>query len=104
MGTMVEQRADNRTDLAWPVSMWLPEANRFFNGRSANISRTGVMVAMPMTTPVKEGHIVEINFPRTNALALQKGSYARIKSGRVVRIDRKLMAESASIGVAVQFA
>ena len=104
MGTMVEQRADNRTDLAWPVSMWLPEANRFFNGRSANISRTGVMVAMPMKTPVKEGHIVEINFPRTNALALQKGSYARIKSGKVVRIDRKSMVQSASIGVAVQFA
>jgi len=103
MSTMVEQRMDARTDLAWPVSLWLPEANSFFNGRSANISKSGAMVTMPVTTPVEEGHIVEINFPRTSALALQKGSYARIKAGKVVRVDRKPAADS-SVGVAVQFA
>ena len=104
MGTMVEQRMDARTDLAWPVSMWLPEASGFFNGRSANISKTGAMVTVPMSAPVQEGHIVEINFPRTSALALQKGTYARIKSGTVVRVERKSMMDDASIGVAVQFA
>jgi len=104
MGTMVEQRMDARTDLAWPVSLWLPEANSFFNGRSANISKSGAMVTVPVATPVEEGHIVEINFPRTSALAVQKGSYARIKAGKVVRVDRKSPEEDASIGVAVQFA
>lgn len=100
---VVEQRTEARSELSWPVSVWLPEANRFFNGRSVNISKSGVMMNMPMTTPVRMGHQVEINFPRTMSLAKQKGQYARIKKGKVVRVERNNMMENASIGVAVQF-
>jgi hypothetical protein len=103
MDTLVEQRRDSRTDLSWPVSVWLPEANRFFNGRSSNISKTGVFVTVPMTTPVRAGHLVEVNFPRTVALAKEKGQFARIKSGKVVRVERKSILKDASIGVAIQF-
>jgi len=103
METLVEQRKDSRTVLSWPVSFWLPEANRFFNGRSNNISKTGVLVTMPMTAPIKTGHIVEVNFPRTAELARKKGQFARIKSGMVVRVDRGNVVKDASIGVAVQF-
>jgi hypothetical protein len=85
------------------VSVWLPEANRFFNGRSSNISKTGVFVTVPITMPVRLGHIVEINFPRTVTLAKQKGQFARIKSGKVVRVDRKNMLKDARIGVAIAF-
>jgi len=101
--TVIEQRSDTRSDLAWPVSVWLPKASRFFNGRSVNISKGGVFISVPMTTPVKEGQGVEINFPRTAALAKEKGRYARIKSGKVVRVDRSNMLEEASIGLAVEF-
>jgi len=103
METLVEQRKEARTDLSWPVSIWLPEANRFFNGRSTNISKTGVFLMVPLTTPVRNGHILEINFPRTEALARQKGSYARIKSGKVVRVERNNMLKDANIGVAISF-
>ncbi len=103
METLIEQRKNVRTSLSWPVSLWLPEANRFFNGRSSNISRTGVFVTVPMTTPVRPGHIVEINFPRTTALARQKGRFARIKSGKVVRVERKNILRDGSIGVAIAF-
>ena len=103
METLIEQRKDTRTSLSWPVSLWLPQTNRFFNGRSANISRTGVFVTVPLITPVRVGHVVEINFPRTETLARQKGSFARIKSGKVVRVERKNMLKDASIGVAVSF-
>ncbi len=103
METLVEQRRDVRTDISWPVSLWLPEANRFFNGRSANISKTGVFVKLPMTVPIRTGHIVEINFPRTAALAKQKGGFARIKSGKVIRVERKDTLKDANIGVAVTF-
>ena len=102
METATEHRIDDRTSLTWPVSVWLPEANRFFNGRSANISKSGVFLTVPITTPVRDGHIVEINFPRTNALAKQKGTFARIKSGKVVRVERNLL-KAANIGIAVQF-
>jgi hypothetical protein len=103
METVVEQRKHTRTTLSWPVSIWLPEANRFFNGRSANISKTGVFVSVPITTPVRPGHLVEINFPRTLALAKEKGSFARTKSGKVVRVERKDMLKDVNLGVAIQF-
>ena len=101
--TAVEHRKDVRTDLAWPVSVWLPEANRFFNGRSTNISSGGVLVRVPATTPLRAGHVVELNFPRTMALAKRKGSFARIKSGRVVRIERGELLDDATIGIGVVF-
>ncbi len=103
MGTLTEQRKDTRTEITWPVSLWLPEANRFFNGRSANISKTGVFLTVPMTTPVRTGHTVEINFPRTQALAKTKGQFARVKSGKVVRVERENMLKEANIGVAIAF-
>ena len=103
METLTEQRSANRTDLSWPISVWLPEANRFFNGRSSNISKTGTFVMVPMTTPIRMGHMVEVNFPRTEILAKEKGSFARIKSGKVVRIERKNVLSDAKIGVAIEF-
>ena len=104
MQTTVENRREARTQLAWPVSVWLPEANRFFNGKSLNISKGGAFVALPMATPVSAGHVVELNFPRTLGLAKQKGQFARVKTAKIVRIDRSHSAEDASIGIAVQFA
>lgn len=103
MQAIAEQRMENRSTLAWPVSVWLPEANRFFNGRSCNVSKTGVFVKLPLTAPLREGHIVELNFPRTTDLAQEKGQFARIKKGKVVRIDRKNMLETAEIGVGIAF-
>ena len=103
MEALVEQRKDSRSKLSWPVSMWLPEANRFFNGRSANISKLGVFITVPMTTPVHPGNVVEINFPRTTALARQKGQFARIKRGRVVRVERQNSLKEACIGVGIAF-
>ena len=76
METSVEQRKERRTDLAWPVSVWLPEASRFFNGRSANISKVGAFITVPMTTPVRRGSVVELNFPRSRE-GRSSGSIAR---------------------------
>ncbi len=103
MDTLVEQRSDTRTKLSWPVSVWFPEMNRFFNGRSCNISKSGVLLNVPMTMPVRQGSIVEINFPRTEALAKEKGQFARIKFGKVVRVDNKNAMKDASVSVAVHF-
>ncbi len=103
MEVLVEQRKDSRNTVSWPVSVWIPEANRYFNGRSCNISKTGVFITLPVTAPVRTGHIVELNFPRTEALAREKGQFARIKTGKVVRVDRKNLLESAEIGVGIAF-
>jgi len=100
---VVEQRKSTRTEVSWPVSVWLPEANRFFNGRSANISKTGVMVRLPVSTPLRSGHVVELNFPRTMTLARKKGGFARIKSGKVVRVERGRLLDDANVGVGIIF-
>jgi hypothetical protein len=83
--------------------MWLPEANRFFNGKTVNVARGGVLLSMPMTAPVRPGNIVEINFPRTTSLARKKGQFARIKAGKVLRVNRDTLTADATICVAVQF-
>jgi len=103
MEALTEQRRDSRNTVSWPVSVWIPEANRFFNGRSCNISKTGVFITLPVTAPLRPGHVVELNFPRTEALAQEKGQFARIKSGKVVRVDRKNLLENAEIGVGIAF-
>ena len=103
METLVEQRNDLRTNLEWPISLWHPESNRFFNGQSSNVSKTGVYMRLSVTAPVREGQAVELNFPRTSTLAEQKGQYARIKAGRIVRVDRGDMLQRADIGVAIRF-
>ena len=103
METLVEHRNETRTDLSWPVSVWLPQANRFFNGRSSNISKKGVFISLPMTTPLKDGNVLEVNFPRTSDLAEEKGQFARIKTGKVVRVERSNIFNDATIGVAVEF-
>jgi len=103
MEALTEQRKTSRSNLSWPVSIWVPEANRFFNGRSCNISKTGVFIRLPITVPIRTGHTVELNFPRTVALAKEKGQFARIKSGKVVRIDRKSVLKDAEIGIGVAF-
>jgi hypothetical protein len=102
--TLVENRKSARTELSWPISLWLPEANRFFNGKTINVAKGGVLLSMPMTAPIRPGHVVEINFPRTMNLAKQKGQFARIKAGKVLRVQRDTLTADATIGVAIQFA
>ena len=103
MDTLLEQRKEQRTNLSWPVSIWIPQANRFFNGRSENVSKTGVFLNVPITTPVKAGSVIELNFPRTKMLADNKGQFARIKKGHVIRVDRSNTLEKATIGIGVAF-
>ena len=99
-----EQRRAERSEVVWPVSLWHPKAVRFFNGRSMNVSSTGVLVKLPLKIPLAEGQEVELNFPRSEPLAKDKGSFARIKTARVVRIDRTESLKSAAVMVGLAFA
>ncbi len=98
-----EQRSEVRSEVWWPVSLYHPKASKFFNGCSVDVSRGGALVQMPMATPICEGQVVEVNFPRRDNLAQSKGAYARVKSARVVRIDRGSSLESATIKVGLMF-
>ena len=99
-----EQRSAKRTDVSWPVSIWNPKATKFYNGRSVNVSSDGALVALPLNVPICEGQELELNFPRTETLAKDKGSFARIKTARVVRVDRGDTVTAARIKVGLEFA
>jgi hypothetical protein len=98
-----EQRSAKRTSVNWPVSLWHPKALKFFNGQSMDVSSSGALLVLPMRVPVQEGQNVELNFPRRESLAEVKGCSARIKRGRVIRIDRDETLKSATIKVALEF-
>ena len=103
MVSAFEQRREGRTAVQWPVSVWHPTAARFFNGKSLNVSSGGTLLTLPIKTPLREGQSVEINFPRCESLAHEKGAFARIKPARVVRVDRSEALHSATIKVALAF-
>jgi len=104
MVCVIEKRNTPRTDVSWPVSVWHPKALRFYNGLSTNVSNTGALVTLPMHIPVREGQDLELNFPRMEDLAQKKGAFARIKKGKVIRVDRRDMLRSAQVKVALVFA
>ena len=98
-----EQRRWRRSEVAWPVSLWHPKATRFFNGRSINVSGGGVLMRLPLQTPLREGESVELNFPRGESLAKEKGQFGRLKNARVIRIDRGSALSSATMEVGLAF-
>ncbi len=103
MALAEEKRQADRSEVDWPVSVWHPKASRFFNGRSVDISSTGALVTLSMKVPVKEGQDIEINFPRNMNLAKEKGRFARIKTARVIRIDRSKAMRSSNVKVGLEF-
>lgn len=98
-----EQRRSVRKAINWPVSIWHPKAARFFNGLSINISQNGTLLELSLNVPLREGQDLEINFPRTEALAKDKGSFSRIKNARVVRVDRSDSLSNAKVKVGLAF-
>ena len=98
----IENRKSARTNLKWPVSIWMPEVKRFYSGTAVNIAEGGVMIKLPTTAPIQAGDLVEINLPRTTSLTKKKGQYARIKIAKVLRVQRESI-RNACIGIAMQF-
>ncbi|MBN2212077.1 MAG: PilZ domain-containing protein [Sedimentisphaerales bacterium] len=98
-----EQRHSQRSTVRWPVSVWHPVAGKFFNGKSINVSSDGALILLPLRAPVREGQQVEINFPRAETLANEKGCAARIKPARVVRVERTNAIATAAVKVALEF-
>ncbi|MBN2131392.1 MAG: PilZ domain-containing protein [Sedimentisphaerales bacterium] len=99
----VEQRRSQRRQTEWPVSVWHPRMGRFIHGRSVNVSEHGALLEVGPRTPVEAGQEVEVNFPREKELASEAGQSARIKSGKVVRVDRSVLMGGAAVRVGIEF-
>ena len=99
----VEQRRSQRRETEWPVSVWHPRMGRFIHGRSVNVSEHGALLEVGPRTPVEAGQEVEVNFPREKGLASEAGQCARIRNGKVVRVDRSVLMGGATVRVGVEF-
>jgi hypothetical protein len=87
MVTLADRRQFHRNQIDWPVSVYVPRLAMFVNGRSVDVSQTGAKVSLPLSVPLQPGQLVELNFPRTSTLAKLAGSFSRIKTAMVVRIE-----------------
>lgn len=88
MVQMAERRRHTRNRIDWPISLYHPALGMFINGRSIDVSRGGAKVSLPLNVPIRTGQTVEVNFPRTSTLAKVAGCFSRIKTARVVRVER----------------
>jgi c-di-GMP-binding flagellar brake protein YcgR len=100
MVMMIERRAEPRTSIDWPVSVYHPYAEQFLNARSVDVSRGGAKIRLDDNAPVTVGQTLELNFPRTATLAKVAGCFSRIKTARVVRVEPEFGGEQQ---VAVRF-
>ena len=98
----IENRKSVRTNLKWPVSLWLPEVKRFYSGTAVNIAEGGVMIKLSVPAPIQAGSLVEINLPRTTSLTKKKDRFGRLKIAKVLRVQRESI-RNACIGIAMQF-
>ncbi len=80
-----ERRKAPRIKLDWPVHIWCDSTNKFYTGRSINISSTGVLITLPLRVPIKVNDRISINFPQPEG---EKDYEERIFTGKVVRVNR----------------
>lgn len=88
MHSVIEEMGQEVSEVTWPVSVWFPDASRFFNGSSLKISKKGALVHLPQGTPITTKDESELNFPRTKALAKKFGQFGRLRGATVVNIEQ----------------
>ncbi len=95
-----ERRAATRVKLDWPVCLWHDNTQKFYNGRSENISATGALVRLPLTAPISKDDSVEVNFPAPDDSAEQE---SKVFTAKVVRVNRGQSILDGNQFVALQF-
>ena len=97
-----ERRVAKRYDLDWPVCVWYEPTQKFYNGRSTNISASGALLKLPLTTPIRHSEAIEVNFPSPDGLAGDRYP-AKVFACKVVRVNRGQSILDGLQQVAVQF-
>lgn len=84
-----ERRRAVRIKLDWPVYVWSEATNRFYRGKSVNISSTGVLIKLPLQIPIRLEDRISVSFPAPQESETSPlGSEEHVFKGRVVRINR----------------
>jgi len=103
MVEIAEKRRAKRYRLDWPVCVWHEPTQKFYNGRSVNISASGALIQLPLTAPIRVAESIEVNFPPPEGLTSDRYP-AKIFSSRVVRVNRGQSILNGVQSVAIKFA
>lgn len=60
-GTVTERRRGLRIRQNRPIKIFEPRSHRYFGGQTEDLSATGLRIELPLSTPVREGEIVNIH-------------------------------------------
>jgi len=98
-----DRRKNKRIILEIPISAWVPAANKFYNGRTLNVSRSGALIKCIRGLPIKPGDQIEINFALTRPKANVVVSFTRVMNCRVTRKFQQNIKQSGNFIFAVCF-
>ena len=95
---------ERRQHARYPVSTGLEfhhgPTKRQVPARSVDISDTGMLMYVPITTPVRTGQAVCVNMGGVGAMSAANGPV----QATIVRVDRSKMTSSGCLGVGLSFA
>ena len=98
-----ERRMYPRYPLPTSVQFHHGPSRRDFPARCANISEGGMLMYVPVTSPVQPGHPISVTIgsvSRPEFAALSE----RPVDATIVRVDREALLEEAHLAVALRFA
>jgi hypothetical protein len=101
--TVSERRKNKRYTLDWPVCLWHELNQRFYSGRSINISSSGALIHLPLTVPLRANEKVELNFPPPENEDTKEKIPAKVFTAKVIRVNRGQSILDANQSVALKF-
>jgi c-di-GMP-binding flagellar brake protein YcgR len=83
----LERRRGLRIRQNRPIKVFEPTLSRYFGGQTEDISATGLRIELPMSTPIREGKILNVHVG-LNAAGQTLANRRQMLPARVVWIDR----------------
>jgi len=102
MQPITERRKHPRHPLNTGMQFYHGPSRRDIPGRCVDISRGGLMMQVPMTSPVKAGDSLQVSLGAHNRPEFLSLSDKPLDAS-VVRVDRHPMLKSGTIAVGVKF-
>lgn len=97
-----ERRQDQRYPLSTNVNFLHGPSNREFPGRCVDISKGGMLMYVPVATPVKVGQPLRLSVGSVNRPEFA-GLSEKPVPGAIVRVDRHCLLEEGYVAVGVRF-
>ena len=100
--TSAERRMDRRYPLSTSVNFFHGPSNREFPARCVDVSRGGMLMYVPVSTPVKVGQPLRLNVGSVSRPEFA-GLSEKPMDGTIARVDRHRMLEEGYVAVGVRF-